>query len=101
MHPLHSPAHLLQQDITYNSPSGQLESWMADLLPHALNWATEHPRAVDLTRAGMLAGAFSHVVGPQGGGPRSKGEAAAALARGLGAHMMPSVRLEFAQELAG
>jgi dynein heavy chain 2 len=84
--------------------TGQLKAWMADLLPRSIDWALARPRPAEPTRAGLLASAFSHLApgggGSGDGGVRSKGEAAAALARGLGAHMAPATRREFATELA-
>jgi hypothetical protein len=81
--------------------AGSLEAWLLELLPRALDWAAARPRPVEPTAAGLVASALSHMLAPTGGGrPRSKAEAAAALARGVGAHLEPGTRAELAAELA-
>ncbi len=77
------------------------------MLPLALDWVAAHPTPVDPPRVGLLAAAFSHLDatatgssgGSSGGGVTSKDQVAAALARGLGAHLAPRARRELAAEL--
>jgi hypothetical protein len=71
------------------------------MLPRALDWAAARPRPLEPPTSGLLASVFSHLLGADGtGGLTSAREAVGALARGLGAHMAPGARAEFALELA-
>lgn len=85
-------------DGAHQQCAGQLEAWLAELLPRALDWAAARPAPVQPTRAGLLAAVLSQLGGPAVS--HSRAEVAAALARGLGAHLEPSVRAELAGEVA-
>lgn len=86
---------------------GVLERWLTELLPRALDWSARRAAAslAPVPSASLVAATLTHLVrhksgaGSDGGG-WTKGEVAAAVARGVGAHMPPTTRRELASEIA-
>lgn len=72
-----------------------MATWLRDCFQRAFAWAVTHGQAVPTTRAGLLDSALTHL----SAGASTRREFASALARGLGANMLPDVRAQFLQEM--